>query len=214
MDIPIGSILRSEKLAIAELQDLLIEIIYNYVQYDAVLYGGTAIWRCYNGNRFSEDIDIYVKASFLQKLELELKRQKLKIVWRDPELNSNIRISDGVTEVLLEAKEDEPDNIMSQYMKVNGSSMTISILSSLDLAIRKMEAYSGRLYIRDMYDLVQLTNFIDKKDYYTRLKFKEFLNSIKEPVDEHILESLIYKGFDKWTFKGMVDYLKRWLNEV
>ncbi len=214
MDIPIGSILRSEKLAIAELQDLLIEIIYDYVQYDAVLYGGTAIWRCYNGSRFSEDIDIYVKASFLQKLELELQRQKLKIVWRDPELNSNIRISDGVTEVLLEAKEDEPDNIMSQYMKVNGSSMTISILSSLDLAIRKMEAYSGRLYIRDMYDLVQLTNFIDKKDYYTRSKFKEFLNSVKEPVDEHILESLIYKGFNKWTFRSMVDYLRRWLNEV
>jgi len=103
---------------------------------------------------------------------------------------------------------------MSQYIKVDGSSITLSILSSLDLAIRKMEAYSNRLYIRDIYDLVQLTNFIDKKDYYARSKFKEFLNSVEEPVDEHILESLIYKGFNKWTFKSMIDYLRRWLNEV
>lgn len=24
------------------------------------LHGGTAIWRCYSGNRFSEDVDAYV----------------------------------------------------------------------------------------------------------------------------------------------------------
>ena len=27
-----------------------------------VLHGGTAIWRCYAGNRFSDDLDLYVKS--------------------------------------------------------------------------------------------------------------------------------------------------------
>jgi len=44
---------------IAYAQDLIVEEIYNFFP-KAVFHGGTAIWRCYNGNRFSEDIDLYM----------------------------------------------------------------------------------------------------------------------------------------------------------
>ena len=43
---------------LAEAQDIMIENIFDVD--DAVLHGGTAIWRCYKGKRFSEDIDITV----------------------------------------------------------------------------------------------------------------------------------------------------------
>jgi len=214
MDYPIGSMLHGEKLAIAQLQDTLIEIIYNHVQPDAVLYGGTAVWRCYGGGRFSEDIDIYVSKSFSKKLLPELGKHNLTVVWRNPELESNMRISDGQTTVLLEAKTGRPESVIAQYEKVDGTRMTIFTLSPLDLAVRKMEAYSSRRYIRDLYDLVQLTNFLDKNDYYVRQKFSEFIKSMKEPVDEYILRSLVYKGYGKYTYREIVDYLKRWLNEV
>ena len=36
------------------------ETIYEFFP-SAVIHGGTAIWRCYEGNRFSEDIDMYIK---------------------------------------------------------------------------------------------------------------------------------------------------------
>ncbi|MGC8587390.1 MAG: nucleotidyl transferase AbiEii/AbiGii toxin family protein [Candidatus Micrarchaeia archaeon] len=214
MDYPIGSMLRGEKLAIAQLQDTLIEIIYNHVQPDAVLYGGTAVWRCYGGGRFSEDIDIYVSKSFSKRLLHELRKHNLTIVWKNPELESNARISDGQTNVLLEAKTGMPESVIAQYEKVDGTRMTISTLSPLELAVRKMEAYSGRRYIRDLYDLVQLTNFLDKNDYYVRQKFSEFIKGMKAPVDEHILRSLVYKGYGNYTFRVIADYLKRWLNEV
>ena len=45
---------------IALAQDILIQEIYNVFN-NAVLHGGTAIWRCYEGNRFSEDLDFYLK---------------------------------------------------------------------------------------------------------------------------------------------------------
>lgn len=214
MDYPIGSVLRGEKLAIAQLQDTLIEMIYNHVQPSAVLYGGTAVWRCYGGGRFSEDIDIYVSKSFSKKLLPELRKQDLAVVWKNPELESNVRISNGQTSVLLEAKTGRPESVIAQYEKVDGTRMTISTLSPLDLAVRKMEAYSGRRYVRDLYDLVQLTNFLDKNDYYVRQKFSEFIKGMKKPVDERILKSLVYKGYGNYTFDEISDYLKRWLNEV
>ena len=42
----------------AFLQDEVIDIVYG-LEPNAVLHGGTAIWRCYQGNRFSEDLDFY-----------------------------------------------------------------------------------------------------------------------------------------------------------
>ena len=47
---------------IALLQDELIDIIYS-IEPNAVLHGGTAIWRCFQGNRFSEDLDFYLTPS-------------------------------------------------------------------------------------------------------------------------------------------------------
>ena len=43
---------------IAEAQDIVVEELYRIFS-KAVFHGGTSIWRCYNGNRFSEDIDVY-----------------------------------------------------------------------------------------------------------------------------------------------------------
>lgn len=119
-NVPIAALISGKRLAVAALQDVVVEIIYDRVQYDAQMYGGTAIWRCYNGSRFSEDIDIYVKRGFVKKLEKQLPLHGLSITWRNPELGSDMRISDGVTEVLLEAKEGGAESMLVQYAKVDG----------------------------------------------------------------------------------------------
>ncbi|MDG7039172.1 MAG: nucleotidyl transferase AbiEii/AbiGii toxin family protein [Nitrososphaerota archaeon] len=43
---------------LAYAQDIVVEKIYDYLP-EVVLHGGTLIWRCYAGNRFSEDLDFY-----------------------------------------------------------------------------------------------------------------------------------------------------------
>ena len=57
---PIGSFLTGQRLRLAELQDYVIDIIYDYFHPDALLYGGTAIWRCFGGMRFSDDLGLYM----------------------------------------------------------------------------------------------------------------------------------------------------------
>ncbi len=48
--------------SIALAQDLLtIEVYRQFPR--AVMHGGTAIWRCYNSNRFSEDVDFYLPSN-------------------------------------------------------------------------------------------------------------------------------------------------------
>ena len=41
------------------MQDRFIETVYSFDP-SLILHGGTAIWRCYSGNRFSFDIDGYI----------------------------------------------------------------------------------------------------------------------------------------------------------
>ncbi|MCL5419723.1 MAG: nucleotidyl transferase AbiEii/AbiGii toxin family protein [Candidatus Marsarchaeota archaeon] len=214
MDIPIEGILTGKRLDVARMQDVLIELIYDYIQPDAILYGGTAVWRCYGGGRFSEDIDIYVNRAFEKKLGQYLQKNGMKVTWRDKELPLHIRISDGRTEVLLEAGIGKFESAISQYTKVDGSSITLSTLQPSELFVRKMEAYEGRRYIRDMYDLVHLTNYISGNDYYVISKLKPFLAKIRKPVDEKVLRSLVYKGQKDTSFEKMLDYLKRWSDDI
>ncbi len=56
------------QLAVAALQDSVVESIFEMDE-NIVMQGGTAIWRCYNGNRFSEDIDIYATETQIKKLQ-------------------------------------------------------------------------------------------------------------------------------------------------
>jgi predicted nucleotidyltransferase component of viral defense system len=44
---------------VALAQDILVLELYDKFP-SAVIHGGTAIWRCYGSNRFSEEIDVYL----------------------------------------------------------------------------------------------------------------------------------------------------------
>ena len=79
MELPIiYKLKRESQKELAELQDEAIEVVYSLLQ-NAVIHGGTAIWRCYGGKRFSEDIDLYAdyKEDFKVLLENELKKRGL-----------------------------------------------------------------------------------------------------------------------------------------
>jgi len=59
--IPLGlRIKRKRHREIAFLQDIIVEKLYEIFS-KAVIHRETAIWRCYDGNRFSEDIDVYIE---------------------------------------------------------------------------------------------------------------------------------------------------------
>ncbi len=211
---PIGSFISGERLKIAELQDYVIDIIYDNFQPDALLYGGTAIWRCFGGQRFSDDISIYMDNNSFNNFTSHLEKYDLKLIWRDPEFPSRILIARGATSILLETKPGSAENDIRAYSRIDGTTKTISVLSPTELMIRKMEAYSGRLYIRDIYDLFILTSWLDKSDYLVRKKLSEFLNEIHKPVDKDMIRSLLYAGRKDLNFTIMINYISGWLNEI
>ena len=96
--IPLQTKLKREihrKIAFA--QDLVVKEVYSVFD-KAVLHGGTAIWRCYNGNRFSEDLNFYfpndkkkIEDLFgnLKKAGFEIKKKKISetSIYSELELN-------------------------------------------------------------------------------------------------------------------------------
>ncbi|MHB8371667.1 MAG: nucleotidyl transferase AbiEii/AbiGii toxin family protein [Thermoplasmataceae archaeon] len=212
---PIASMISGARLELAEMQDLVIDIIYNDIEPEALLYGGTAIWRCYGGGRFSEDLDIYMKNKSIETLISSLPKYGLKLLWSDDDFPTNIRIGNNQSSLLIESKEGYAENQISQYLRVDGSSITISVFSPTELLVRKIEAYQGRCIIRDIYDIFILSRYLDRNDYTVRSTLISFLKNIKAPVDQGILSSLIYVGISNISFQEMIDYLWRWLlNEI
>ena len=202
------------RLRLAELQDEVIDIIYNRVEPDAILYGGTAVWRCYAGNRFSEDIDIYMSNDGMRSLIEILPKYGLRLLSRDRELPSLIRIAKGEISLLLESKEGHAESMIRQYVRVDGSSTTISVFTPVELLVRKIEAYEGRRLIRDVYDIFILTRFLNRNDHTVTSSLSSFLANAKRPQDEDVLKTLIYTGKSDFRFDDLLNYIKRWLCEV
>ena len=61
---PILKLRKRAQKDVAGAQDKIVEEIFKVFGKTAVLHGGTALWRCYKGNRFSEDVDVYIPKNF------------------------------------------------------------------------------------------------------------------------------------------------------
>ncbi len=200
---------RESQKELAELQDEMIEVVYTLWD-NAVIHEGTAIWRCYGGKRFSEDIDLYTNypADLKAKLENELKKRGLKLLkFRQTANTLFSRISNDVTHMSLEITRKNIHGTLKTYQKANGSSIEVLTLKPEELILEKMSAYNNRRKIRDIYDVYFLSRFVDNKR--TKESVKKSLLKIDEPVDEGDLKAIIYEGKVP-TFQEMLEALKIW----
>lgn len=210
---------RPDFLSLAELQDRFVDTIFSF-DHDFVLHGGTAIWRCYNGNRFSFDIDGYItskKESVLLKRDLtwEISRGGMRL--------TNMRTMDGTIiagvasdtselklELLHTKRRIRP--VIANYERVDGSALSIRTLSAADFAIEKAEAYVHRHYIRDLYDVYQLVDRA-KQDPGVRSRLRRFVNRIEPAAESPSLNEIVFSGIVP-SFDDMVSHIKGALNEI
>lgn len=192
---------------IAKAQDLIVEELYNTFD-NAVLHGGTAIWRCYKSNRFSEDIDTYLKKdnerlniffSNLEKKGFIIKKKKITA----NSLFSNLLLNG--TAVRFEAIFKSIEGILKEYETAEGNLISVYTLCAEDLIKEKVNAYLKRFKIRDLYDVFFLLRYADKDKvkYY----IKKLLGQFKEPVDKQELKVLILEGLIPGVEK-ILQYLK------
>ncbi|MBN2517895.1 MAG: nucleotidyl transferase AbiEii/AbiGii toxin family protein [Candidatus Altiarchaeota archaeon] len=195
---------------VAAVQDILVRELYNLFD-EAVLHGGTAIWRCYAGNRFSEDLDVYIPRDGrridllfenLEKKGFAVKKKKVgeNSLFSELELN---RVS-----VRLEALFKKAEGHLAEYETADGNFITVYTLTPEEFVGEKIAAYLKRLKIRDLYDIFFLLRLVrERKEVPEGLK--RLIREFKDPVDEKDLRVLIIEGITPTSAK-MMEYVKRW----
>jgi len=210
--IPLGlRIKRKMHKEIAFLQDIIVEKLYEIFP-KAVIHGGTAIWRCYDGNRFSEDVDVYLERKIIELNLLfeNLQNEGFKIIKKrikENSLFSVLRFND--VEVRLEGIFKKVQGIPKEYETVEGTLITVYTLLPETLIKEKIKAYLKRRKIRDLYDIFFLLRFVVEKEKIKR-ELEALITSFKKPSDEEELRTLILYGIAP-SSKEIIEYLRRWL---
>jgi predicted nucleotidyltransferase component of viral defense system len=186
---------RNNHKRIAEAQDLIILELYKVFN-RAVLHGETSLWRCYQGNRFSEDIDVYIpkdmkKINLLfknfQKVGFKIEKKKIG----ENSIYSNLNL-DG-TLVRFEALFRKTQGFLKEYTLINGNLITIYTLTPEELIIEKSNTYQKRLKTRDLYDIFFLLRHI-KINEEIRKSLSSLIKNFKKPLDEKDLQVIIIEG--------------------
>ena len=199
---------------IAAAQDLIVREVYALFR-RPVLHGGTAIWRCYVGRRFSEDLDFYIpkESEKIAAVFVALEKVGFKVLKKKVSENSvySELAFDRIT-VRFEATFQHIQGTLCDYENVDGTFLSIFSLTPESFIKEKIAAYLKRKKIRDLYDLYFLTNFVT--DPYSLVRdFQEFFRSYEKPVDEQDLRILILEGTIP-TSEELLEYLKRkWLRK-
>ena len=219
MNPPIEKRLANEvQVKMARLQDSSIEALYDLDE-KIVLHGDTTIWRCYSGNRFSDDLDLYVRtdgemSKIRNNLSFALKKYGINIAKISVIGNSTIiNVKDSETEIKLEigVAKGRIRPIDRSFERSNGTRMSILTLSAEDLILEKINTYSSRRYSRDLYDIYYLSPLANPLAIGKAVC--AFLENIKEPIDQENLRSIVYSGVAP-SFKSMVDSIKRYFCEI
>ena len=213
MYLPLANKLKTqEHIDIATLQDSAIDALYSLIP-GIILHGGTAVWRCYGGNRFSEDLDIYIKSA----KELDMIRKEFSWSLRKYNItldkfntigNSTvIKLSSGKILLRVDVQIAKiSDSVQRTYQKADGSTFKILTLPQHALILEKIKAYESRRYIRDFYDIYILSEEINKKSGVAK-KISLFLKDPPRPVNNNVLNSLVYSGLAP-KFEDMLSELR------
>src|SRR3989344_3529153 len=171
---------------IAELQDIVVETVYS-LEETAVLHGGTAIWRCFAGNRFSDDLDFYIKpkADFKGLLEKRLFPLGIKITkFRKTENAVFSKMENENASAALEiALREFKKPVVSAYEKADGTSIDIFTPSADELLVEKLHAFKSRRLIRDIYDVFHLSRFSSTDKEFSKT-VSGLLENLPKPADE------------------------------
>ncbi|MDP3640095.1 MAG: nucleotidyl transferase AbiEii/AbiGii toxin family protein [Nanoarchaeota archaeon] len=195
---------------IAKAQDVLVETLYGVFP-EAVLHGGTALWRCYQGNRFSEDLDVYLpkERGKIDLLFEKFKRRGFSIEKKkigENSLYSRLQLS-GVS-VRFEAVFKKNPGHLQEYETAEGNFLTVLTLTPEELVQEKVPTYLKRRKIRDLYDIFFLLRHVQDREMVKKALTRLFAD-FKPPIDEKELALLILSGLVPTT-KQMLDYLHHW----
>lgn len=206
--LPLGlRIRRQSHRELAKAQDLMVQALYEAFP-EAVLHGDTAVWRCYQGSRFSEDVDIYLRkdSKRIEGLFALLEQRGFTVLKRkmtENALYSKLQL--GRAEVRLEALFTKVKGVLREYESLEGNFFTVYNLSAEELIKEKAAAYLNRRKVRDLYDVFFLLRHADSSKVKPALA--KLIKGYKPPFDAQELKVLILEGAVPDT-ERMLAYIK------
>ena len=210
MKLPLDKRLKKRAhLQIGRLQDEVMEVLFS-LDPRFVFHGGTCIWRCYSSSRFSEDLDLYLPKlpeGFRASLSAALLSRGLALSkFKQTDNLVFCRISGPDAEVRVEINfSKSPPSAPVPYEKMDGSSMIVNAVPRPELVIEKANAYLGRRFIRDIYDVYFLSAQLDDKKAVKGLA--ALISKFQPPADEPNLAAIVYSGAAP-SFSAMLQALK------
>jgi predicted nucleotidyltransferase component of viral defense system len=178
------------------------------------MHGGTAIWRCYGGSRFSGDIDIYLSSKErLREIRSSIadtasnygvKVEKVKAT--ENLIFIGLSLNDLYLKVEINYKKSGLKPVSTRFENVDGTYTEILILSCEDLILEKIAAYEDRLFARDIYDIYILVDHVLDHDKVKNSVLK-FLENIRRPINEPDLRTIIYTG-PVPSFDNMIKHIR------
>ena len=194
---------------IAKAQDLIIQEVYRAFG-TGVLHGGTAVWRCYGGNRFSEDVDMYVVRD-LEKLQVlfeHLKKRGFSIIKKKVGERAFYSVLElDRVQVRFEALFKRVHGSLKEYESVDGNFFMVYTLTPEELIKEKVEAYLNRRKIRDLYDVFFLLGHVKAIGPVMEC-LGRLIKQFQQPVDKKELKVLIFEGIIPDDQK-LLEYIKR-----
>lgn len=199
--------------SVALAQDMIVAEAYDIFP-DCVLHGGTAIWRCYRGGRFSEDVDFYLPTGG----EQEIRRFRrgvaangmVELKFKATASTVFAKFSHSETVVSFEAaKRAPPPSVVRPYEMLDGSFALVNTLSPEELIIEKSSAYTGRRKVRDLYDIFFLLNRVEERDRVTA-PLARMIREYRAPADEATLKATIIAGAVP-SAEVMLGAIERWV---
>lgn len=195
-------------------QDLLVDNIYGVFP-RAVIHGGTAIWRCYRGRRFSEDVDVYLPKRLdsrdrFSKLVSQLKDAGFSVAkFKHTKRSVFSRFEFSGATLSFEAViKNVTGFVVKPFEASDGTFMNVYTLLPEDLVLEKIEAYKARKKSRDLYDIWFLLNLVENPAKISG-RLSNFVEGIEEPSDYAALRALIIMG-PAPTFRDLVGGIRSW----
>lgn len=176
-------------------QDVVVEELYKFIP-EAIIHGGTAIWRCYRGNRFSEDIDVYIPKNEekINNFFKSLSKKGFQIIKKRFKENSFYsELTFNNVSVRFEATFQTKKFIFKRYETTESFFVNVYTLSPENLILEKIDAYLKRKKIRDLYDIYFLLNYVEEKKFVIN-SLKKLIKGFVNPEDEPNLKTILISG--------------------
>lgn len=204
--------------AIALAQDVLVAQAYDSFP-DCVLHGGTAIWRCYGGSRFSEDVDTYLPTysdSGARRFRRGLAAKGMEeLKFKASENTVFGKFSFSGASVSFEGALRGPPSVRvtTPYELLGGGYMLVFALPPEALVVEKAAAYTARRKVRDLYDVFFLLSKVEDRRRRRRevaRSLASLVSGSRQPVDEAQLKATVLAGAVP-SASEMIEGIRRWV---